>query len=109
VFDGVAAAFGVFEPAQGQALGAAHVGAIRVDAAAPRGVEKGAGTFCVGLGGLQQGAVAIADILRLDLENAQVIAATTAATPAALKTAGVSAFESRCALVDLGMEFAECL
>ena len=79
-----AAISGSLEPADREALSAAHIGPTRVDPAGPLRVEECARPRRMGLLVTQELALLGADPLRLDLEHGDVVDTATAATPTAL-------------------------
>lgn len=94
----------LFDPAQGEPLGSAHVGAVFVDPAGARLIEKGAGPFRMRFTACQQVGMTASNVLRFDVEDTEIIDTALMASPAALETRRVDREEGSDPLVHLPID-----
>jgi len=94
----------LFDPAQGETLGSAHVGTVFVDPAGTRLVEKGAGPFRVGMTVHEQVGMMASNILCFHVEDGEIVDTALMASPAASETCSVDLEERPGPLVHLPIE-----
>jgi hypothetical protein len=97
----------LFDPAQGQPLGPAHVRAVFIDPACARSIEKGAGPFRVGVIAQEQIGMMASDVVRFHFEDAQPFDAATVTAFTANQASCMQAAEFLHPLVHLLVKSAE--
>ena len=85
-------------------MGSAHIWALCVDSTRPLGVEKGAGSRRVRDAFPEELSVVLADLLCLDFEDGEVVAAALGAAAPTLEASAVSRFEHLRSGVDIGVQ-----
>lgn len=97
----------LFDPAEGQSLGSAHVRTVFVDPAGARLIEERAGAFRMRITACEQVGMMASNILRFDIEDSEIIDTALMAPAAALETCRVDRKERPDPLVHLPIDTVE--
>ena len=97
----------LFDPAQGEPLGSAHVGAVFVDPARTRLIEECTGAFRMRFTAREQVRMMASNVLRFDVEDRQIVDTALMASPAALETCRMDRDEWPDPLVHLPIDTVE--